>query len=129
MTTRFADLIPPRARQELEEAAAAAGRSLDEHLEAVGGGRSSVAPAESQGPPMRARVFDVFQVLQAAGDAGATDLEISGQVDGLDAFTVEVCRRELLGYGLVENSGRRIKTSFGLAVVWVLTTKGRELLK
>ena len=61
----------------------------------------------------------VCEAIALAGDAGLTDEQI-GQQTRMGGNTVRPRRVELVGQGLVRDSGRRRETSSGRkAVVWV----------
>ncbi len=121
----FTELIPRRARRDIEEAARANGRTVEEHMAAVAGARPW---RRLERPAHRGRVTDVFLALQHAGPEGATDEEIAAHLE-LALEIVKACRRQLLVDELIEDSTRRLRTTFGLAVVWVLSERGRECLR
>jgi hypothetical protein len=71
----------------------------------------------------RRRVLDH---IAAAGDAGATDEEISLALS-MRLYTAAPRRNELLNDGWIRDSGRTRQTTTGTrAVVWIMTASGRS---
>lgn len=87
---------------------------------------TSVAAAEAVAPLAKTYRAMVCEVIREAGAAGMTDEEII-DATGLPPSTARPRRIELVGLGMVRDSGTTRKTRSGRkAAVWVIVTKNSE---
>lgn len=121
----FTNLIPERAKREIADRAKLTGRTYEEELEVLAG----TGPARDHAEPgMLARVLDVYNAIEAAGDQGMTDSELGELLDASRTI-VFFCRRELQKEeASIMDSGARRDGPWGPEEAWVLTQHGRELL-
>ena len=84
--------------------------------------------AEKIAPRVTGLRLKVLKLLHSQGENGATGEEVTILLDEW-LYSVKPRITELTRFGLVKDSGNRIKNSRGrLEIVWIITDEGRKFI-